>query len=448
MSDSSVVEALGQVEASEAGEILRSWLRGEMRMLLTDILAEEVTQLCGAPYSPDAQSRCRRAGGTFVGVRVDGAVERIRKPRVRRHEDDGSSREVGLRSYGALRRADDLRDRILRAVAAGVSTRDQRALHPDAGPSRSAVSRAWIVEGRKRLEALRQRDIGSERFFCLVLDGIGLSDDLTAIAALGITLDGRKVMLDFEVGASESTEVCDGLLDRLADRGLSFDGPPLAVLDGSKALANSVMKHFPAAHVQRCLVHKERNVKGRLSKRHWGKVSNFFRRLREVEGEQAAREVLGELREFLAGHSRKALESLDEAGDELITLHRLNAPSTLHTTLLTTNCIENPFRNTRSKIGRVKRWRAETDQAERWLAYALMMAENGFRRIKGFRHIHELLRNMGWPDEAAGASLRSALAPAGHPFGDGLHYATPQQTAGSEATCRDSTGNLAKEEQH
>lgn len=445
MSDSSVLQALGQVEPSAAGDVFRHWLRGEMRALIADILAEEVTELCGPAYQPASESNCRRAGGTVVGVRIDGVEQGIRKPRVRRYGEH-QSHEVQLRSYEAVRRADDLRDRILKATGVGVSTRDQQVLYADSAPSRSAVSRAWVVEGRQRIETLRRRDLKSGQFFCLVLDGIVLSEDLSAIVALGITLDGRKIVLDFEVGAQESAEVCNGLIDRLVHRGLAFAGPPLALLDGSKALQRSLLRHFPDASVQRCLVHKERNVKRCLSRRHHGSLDGFFKRLRSVEGEDAAREVLGEMDRFLERHSKKALESLHEAGEELITLHRLGAPSTLHTTLLSTNCIENPFRNVRAKIGRVKRWRAETDQAERWLAYGLLTAEKGFHRIKGYRDIPLLLKALKWPSETVEASLRSALAPSGRPCGDGLHSTTPHPQAESEANCHAETGQAGQGE--
>ncbi|AKJ65242.1 hypothetical protein L21SP4_02008 [Kiritimatiella glycovorans] len=179
-------------------------------------------------------------------------------------------------------------------------------------------------------------------------------------------------------------------------------------------------------------------------------MSDVFKRLRSVEGEEAGREALADLERFLSRHSHKALESLHEAGEELITVHKLNAPSTLHTTLTNTNCIENPFRNTRAKIGRVKRWRAETDQAERWLAYSLLRAEKGFRRIKGYRQIPVLLKSLGWPSEAVEASLRSALGPPGHPAsgGNGLHSTTPHPQAESEANCRTGTGQENDKELH
>ncbi len=97
------------------------------------------------------------------------------------------------------------------------------------------------------------------------------------------------------------------------------------------------------------------------------------------------------LREFLKGVSAQALESLEESGEEeLLAFHRLSLPNTLNTTFLSTNNIENAFRNTRRKIGRVTRWREETNQASKWLAYALTKAEEGFRRIKGFQEMGKL----------------------------------------------------------
>jgi len=107
--------------------------------------------------------------------------------------------------------------------------------------------------------------------------------------------------------------------------------------------------------VQRRLVHKERNVRARLSKRDWGELARLFKRLREVQGERAAREAYAEIERFLTRKNAAALESFHEAGEELIALHCLNVPATLRVSLLRTNLIENSFRNVRRKLGRVTR---------------------------------------------------------------------------------------------
>jgi transposase-like protein len=163
------------------------------------------------------------------------------------------------------------------------------------------------------------------------------------------------------------------------------------VLDGSDALRSAVKEFFPDSVVQRCLVHKERNIRSKLSRKHWGELARLFKRLREVQGKDAAEEVVQELEEFLEGKNAESLKSLREAGEDLIALQTLNVPNTLHRNLLSTNAIENSFRNTRNKLGRVTRFRAETDQATRWLAFALLEVGKGFRRISGYQDLPKLM---------------------------------------------------------
>jgi len=166
--------------------------------------------------------------------------------------------------------------------------------------------------------------------------------------------------------------------------------------------------------IQRCLVHKERNIRAKLSKRHWSELARLFKRLRAVQGPAAAKEVVNELVGFLKPLNAEALNSLYEAGDDLIALHRLDVPSTLHRNLLSTNAIENSFRNTRRKLGRVTRFRAETDQATRWLAFALTEVEQGFRRISGWRDLSQLVRALARSDDDATRKRKQqrSLAPA------------------------------------
>jgi transposase-like protein len=296
--------------------------------------------------------------------------------------------EVPLATYGSAQEPGELEAMLIRAVASGVSGREMESVHPESPhTSKSSVSRLWIKEGRRFVEELRTRDVASPDWLVLVLDGIRLSAEQTAIAAIGITSGGEKRVLDFELGSTENFEVCRDLLARLVQRGVRFTRDPLVVLDGSEALKKAVLEFYTHAAIQRCLVHKESNVRGRLSKRHWGTSARLFKRLREVQGETAAREVCRDIEQFLGDKNAQALASFREAGDELITLHMLEVPATLHVSLLSTNVIENAFLNTRRKLGRVTRFRAETDQAERWTACSLLQAEKGFRRIK---HWHDL----------------------------------------------------------
>jgi putative transposase len=391
MDQCNLLELLGQANASETGEVFREFLQGGVRLMLAEVMAAEVSLLCGPKHQPDDDVEFQRAGSAPGSVLLEGRREAVKRPRVRRKGDDGSV-EMSLETYQAARQPDQLHASVLRALIAGVSGREMQAVHPKSpGVSRSNVSRLWAEAGAKLVEDLRGRDIGSQTWLVLMLDGIVLSKDQTAVVALGITPDGKKHILDFELGNTENYEVCRDLVSRLVTRGFASPERLLAVLDGSAALKKGVLKFFSDAVIQRCLVHKERNIRARLSRRDWAENARLFKRLREVQGEEAAREVLAELEKFLKSKNAAALASLQEAGDELIALHMLEVPSTLHRSLLSTNIIENSFRNTRRKIGRVTRFRAETDQASRWLAYALSEAEKGFRRIAGWKDLQHLV---------------------------------------------------------
>jgi len=400
-------ELLSQAAATEAGGVFEEFMRQSAREMLLWAMMREVEAVCGSAYHPRADAPCRRAGSAPGRVILEGRAEGIKRPRMRKKSGVDEDREVVPASYRAAQDPGAVRAALLRALAAGVSTRDAGKVFPGApGSSSSSVSQLWIEKGREIFAAFRSRDLSGEIWFGLMLDGVHLADELMAVVAVGLTVDGRKVVLDFELGASESLEVCNRLLVRVKERGVMFSGPPLAVLDGSDALLKSVRRHFEGIQVQRCLVHKERNIRSCLSKRHYGELALHFNLLRSAEGEDAARKRLADLRRFLAGHSRKATESLDEGGDDLITLHRLQAPSTLNASLLSTNGIENIFRSSRLKLGRVTRWRKTTDQPDRWLAYALCEAEKGFRRLKGWRDIPELLAGLKWPENAIAAACQ------------------------------------------
>jgi transposase-like protein len=281
-----------------------------------------------------------------------------------------------------------------------------RRVHPNGrGFSASEVSCHWAEGSSRYLEILRGRDLRAEPLAILMLDGIVLSGELVVIVALGIFGDGHKRMLDFEVGSAESYEVGKALMARLEQRGVRFGGRPLCILDGSVALKRSVLARYPEAVVQRCLVHKERNLRGCLSRKDYPELNRLMNRLRQVQGAAAAREALVDLKRFVAGKNQKALASVEEAGEELIALHLLEAPSTLQVSLLSTNAVENPIRNFRAKTRRVTRWRPQSDMSERWTAYAMLTVEQGFRRICGYQDLPVLLRTLGWTAEnMAGAT--------------------------------------------
>ena len=343
MNEVNLLQSLGQVSASETGQVFRDFLRGHVREMICEVMAAEVTELCGAKHAPSGSDHYR-SGSSPGRVIYEGEREDVVRPRVRRKGQDGTSEEVELASYRVAKDSEQLQTQIIQAIASGVSIRSVQEIKPNSpGVKRSNVSRLWQEAGSKFIERLRSKDLTQATWCALMLDGIRLSSEQTAVVALGIDSEGRKHVLDFALGSSESLEVSRELMGQIMKRGFTCKHRLFAVLDGSDALRGSVMEFFPDAIVQRCLVHKERNIKGKLSKRHWGELSRLFSRLRSVQGIEAAEEVFGELKSFLEPINAEAYRSLHEAGDDLLALHRLNVPNTLHRSLLSTNAIETRF---------------------------------------------------------------------------------------------------------
>jgi transposase-like protein len=226
-----------------------------------------------------------------------------------------------------------------------------------------------------------------------------VGDGAVVLIALGLTCTGEKMLLDFEVGSSENAVVSTALVARLQRRG--FGPSPgcrlFAVLDGAVALESAVLALWPDACVQRCLVHKERNLYGYLRKGDHAEAARLWQRLRLAQGEAAGREALAQLRTFLLPLNAAATASLDEAGETLLTLHKLNVPATLNRSLLSTNAIENVMRNYRGQTAKVSRWSLETNQLSRWTATALLHVERGFHRIKGYTDLPKLVAALARP---------------------------------------------------
>jgi putative transposase len=389
----------GQGAGSWALEALEGVLSSRIREVVLEALRAEVEVLCGAFYGRDRSTNCYRSGSAKGVVVGPLGREPIERPRVRRRRA-GFDEEVALSCYRQARDPERLKERVVQGLRCGVSTRDVKRLDGEGSLSKSAASRAWAQASLKMLETFRSRSLERSDWLVLMLDGVYLAKDLWAIVALGIASDGTKHTLDLELGASESKEVAAALVERIHQRG--FRPMPgchlLAVLDGSKALRSGVTRLWPTARIQRCLVHKERNLRRLLSRRHHGELAMHMKRLRDRTLEYAE-ESLDELRQFLAGKSHEAVASLDEAQGELLCVHGLRVPTSLHKTLLSTNIIENSIRNFRQKTRRTTRWRAETDQPARWLAFGLLEAERGFRRVQNYGDLPHLTAALSQDNE-------------------------------------------------
>lgn len=409
MNEQNIKEALLQ-GSDNSQSIFRGYLRMNIREALCDLMFEEVKELCGPKYDPNEQSNYRRAGSEQGVVYMGGKKQRIGRPRVRQSNDEGQEQEVRLRTYEVARANRRIEADVTDCMAQGMSTRSFSRMGLQ-GASRSEVSRQWVERSARSIQRLRERSLGENMFFGLIIDAVFLAREIAVLVAIGLCVDGSKKVLDFEVGSSENHELCRQLLERLESRGFAFKGKPFAILDGSAPLEKAVLEFWPQAHIQRCLIHKERNLHAYLRRKDHAECSRLMDRLRKAQGPQAGKEALGELETFLSPRNQEALKSLREGGEKLMTLHLLDAPSTLNKSLLSTNLIENVMLNYRRKTSRVCRWRTDTDQVSRWTAEALLWSEEGFRKIVGYQDLPALLTALGFSLDPLPKPQPTALDP-------------------------------------
>jgi len=377
------------------------------------MMQEEVDALVGPKGKHNPKRKAVRHGKEKGFVVLGGRKVAVEKVRVR--SVDG--REIPLETYQALQDPELLTQAALERMIHGLSTRNyEYGLEPvgeeleSSGTSKSTVSRRFIAATKKLLAELMQRRLDSRRYVALIIDGIVMAEH-TVVAALGIDAEGKKQMLGVWHGATENAAVCKALLSDLVERGLKTDDGILVVIDGSKALRAAVRDVLgDTAIVQRCQVHKERNVLEHLPEKHRDWVK---RKLREAWRRGNEQDALAALRR-LAGHLEKeypgAAASLREGMEETVTVIRLGVPELLQTTLRSTNAIESANEKVRMASRNVKRWK-NGEQVLRWAAAGFLEAESKFRTVKGYRQIPMLMKALhqcAHPEQYQGESSITA----------------------------------------
>ncbi len=303
--------------------------------------------------------------------------------------------EAALETYARLHSGDAMPQAVLRRMVRGVSTRDYEGVIDVArdgfGIAKSSVSRGFVRASAADVKTLAERRFDGERFAVALIDGVEYAGE-TMVVALGITEDGTKRILGLRQGATENAAVCVALLEDLQARGLDTSRPVLLVLDGAKALHAAANRVWgPNAVIQRCQLHKKRNVKAHVPEKHHAELD---RRLSEAYREtsyETARASLEATVRWLDRINPDAASSLREGLEETLTVVRLGVPGPLRRTLATTNPIESALSVTRRVTARVTRWR-DGDMRRRWCVAGLLRAEGKFRRVKGHRALPALVK--------------------------------------------------------
>ena len=386
-------------------ELVELALRSGLKVF-TAMLEEDRTAICGPRYTHEPDRAASRAGTTRSEVVLGGRKVTIQRPRVRT-----AAGEIALPTFQTMAATDPLDRRVVEQMLVGVATRQYaRSLEPlgpemqSRGTSKSAVSRRFVARTTAQLATWQSAPLDALDLVALLIDGVHLGDHCL-IVALGIAADGQKHALGLWDGSTENATVCQGLLANLQSRGLRTDRSLLVILDGSKALRKAVRATFgDAALVQRCQVHKMRNILEYLNDRQRPWAQAILRRAYQNTDVKTAQRLLLDLARRLETDHPSAAESVREGLDETLTVLTLNLSARLRRSLATTNAAESLLSRTRHVKRNVKRWRSG-QMMLRWVAAGVLEAAKGFRRVKGYADMPMLVAALRARDRQLGLSV-------------------------------------------
>jgi transposase-like protein len=364
-------------------------------VVMQQMMAAELTARIGPKHAKIPHRGANWHGTTTGSVVLGSRTVAVDRPRAR--TKDGA--EVELASWAVFSSRDLLTQLVCERMIAGVATRRHGDVSEPLSSSieerarstgRSAVSRRFVQATEQAMAELMGRDLSELEVAVLLVDGVDVARQCLVVA-LVITTDGTKVPVGLWLGDTENKTVVTNLLADLVARAMSGAGGLLVVLDGAKALAAGVRKVFgDEAVVQRCTLHKRRNVKDHLPKELGATVDRrlavTFAQPDAAKGLEAARRLA---RELESDHP-DAAASLREGLEEMFTVRRLGITGTLAKTLTSTNCIESMISVAQTTIGRVKRWK-DGSMKKRWVATGMLEAERSFRRVKGCKQMPVLV---------------------------------------------------------
>ena len=385
--------AMADIAASMREGLLALAVSAGMQVM-TAVMEESVTALCGPRGKHDADRTAVRHGSEAGSVVLGGRKVPVRRPRVR--ATDGSG-EIPVPAYELFAGTELLDQMAVERMLGKLSTRRYGlGLEPVGtdttkvakGTSKSAISRRFVAATETALAKLMVADLSGLDLVALMIDGVHFAEHC-CVVALGIGIDGTKHPLALVEGSTENATLARELLVGLRERGLDVTRPILVCLDGGKALHRAVVDVFDHPVIQRCQQHKLRNVKDKLPEKLRTTVE---RRMREAYHADTVLEAEAKLTGLAAELDKKypgAAASLREGMAETLTILHLDVSPTLARTLRSTNPIESMISICRDHSANVKNWR-DGQMALRWCAAGMAEAGKQFRKVNGFMHLPKL----------------------------------------------------------
>ena len=382
------IEALASMSASFERFCLASGIEA-----LAEMMEADARDACGPRHARGKGRQAHRWGKTKGKLGFHGGKVEIERPRLRGFD----GKEQALPSWEEAMTEDWLGKWAVNQMLINVSTRKfQRSMRlPEgdvpapkgSGLSKSAASRRFVALSAARLKEWMASDLSGLGLVVIQIDGIHMDEDMTLVAAIGVDVNGDKHPLGVVEGATENAATVQALIGNLVERGLDPAVPHLFIIDGSKALSKAIRATFGRdAAIQRCQIHKARNIMDRLPKSMHAQVRRVLRQAWEMNDADKAETLLRNLARRLEKDWKGVSASILEGLDEMLTVTRLGLPPELRRSLACTNIIENVMGTVRRVCRNVKYWRSPS-MALRWAGAAMQEAAKGFRRLKAHKQL-------------------------------------------------------------
>lgn len=381
-------QALANMTASFENFCLASGIEA-----LTEMMEDDAAAACGPRHGRGKGRRAHRWGKARGRIGFHGGKVEIDRPRLRGF----NGKELALPSWAAAQAEDWLGRWAMNQMLINVSTRKFRRsvrlpesdvpARKGSGLSKSAASRRFVALSASRLAEWMASDLSGLDLLVIQIDGIHMDEDMTLVAAIGVDVNGDKHPLGVAEGATENAATVKALIANLIERGLDPATPRLFIIDGSKALSKAIRAAFGReAAIQRCQIHKTRNIMDRLPKSMHAQVRRVLRQAWEMDDAGKAETLLRNLARRLEKDWEGVAASILEGLDEMLTVTRLGLPPELRRSLACTNMIENVMGTLRRVCRNVKYWRSPS-MALRWAGAAMQEAAKGFRRLKAHKQL-------------------------------------------------------------
>jgi putative transposase len=363
---------------------------------LSEMMQQDTEAVCGERHARSKGRGAYRWGRTKGKIGFHGGKIEIERPRVRGFDGE----ERSLPSWESAVGENWLGEWAMNQMLINVSTRKfKRSVRlpggevpasDGAGLSKSATSRRFVALSTARMKEWMESRLDDLDMLVIQIDGIHKDEDMLLVAALGIDARGEKHPLGIVEGATENAATVQALIDNLIERGLDPAVRRLFIIDGSKALSRAIKRTFGRdTAIQRCQIHKARNILERLPKSMRASVKRVLRQAWEMDDAGKAEKLMRNLARRLEADWKSVSASILEGLDEMLTVTRLGLPKELRRSLACTNIIENVMGTVRRVCKNVKYWRSPS-MALRWTAAAMQEAKKGFRRLKAHKHLPAL----------------------------------------------------------